>query len=236
MWGTGMVPSIIGWQVNMHTNYLERYFISGSQDLPEHTLDQYISQVKQIMAAGITAYQFREKAGGVSQASTRLLLAQTLKKLAHQYQIPFFVDDDVALALAVGADGIHVGQADMPITDVFASVPAEMLIGLSVRTVSEMQAAQMYPRVDYLGVGPIYPTVTKKDAAAAQGITGLQEMLAANKQHFPVVAIGGITLAHLPELKATGVQGVAFISMALQTRHPDILMQEMEQIWHDNNA
>ncbi len=220
----------------MQTNYLERYFISGSQDLPGHTLTQYIAQVERIMAAGITAYQFREKTGGLTQAASRLALAQTLKEMARHYHIPFFADDDVALALAVGADGIHVGQTDMPITEVIASVPAEMLIGLSVRTVAEMRAAQQYTRIDYLGVGPVYPTITKKDAAMAQGISGLQAILAVNEQHFPVVAIGGITLAQLATLKATGVQGVAFVSMALQADQPVSLMQEMEQIWHDDNA
>ena len=215
----------------MRKDYLERYFVAGSQNFPELTLAEYEIRMKEIMQSGITAYQFREKGAGLTDGPSRLALARRLQAYAKAADVPFFVDDDIDLAIAIKADGVHVGQDDMPITEVIARVPDEMMVGLSVRNVPEMQAAQTIAGIDYLGVGPIYATTTKADAADPLGVTGLQAVLAANTQQLPTVGIGGITLAQLPTLYQAGLDGVAVISLLSAASDVPAVITQMKAQW-----
>jgi len=215
----------------MRKDYLERYFVAGSQNFPELTLSEYEARMQEIMQSGITAYQFREKGAGLTDGPSRLALAQRLQAYAQAANVPFFIDDDVDLAIAIKADGIHVGQDDMPITDVIARVPDEMVVGLSVRNLHEMQAAQTVAGLDYLGVGPIYATTTKADAAEPLGLAGLQTVLTANTQELPTVGIGGITLAELPTLHQAGLDGVAVISLLSAASDVAAVITQMKVQW-----
>ena len=210
---------------------LERYFVSGTQDFPGLSLDDYVAQLERIFAAGITAYQFREKGAGLVDGAKRLALAKRLQKLAKQYHVTYFIDDDIALAKVIGADGIHVGQSDTPIEEVITQVSGKMLVGLSVSNSEEMKAAQRIDGIDYLGVGPIYPTQSKADASEALGVDGLKTVLASNKHQYPIVAIGGITITSLSALKQTGIDGVAVISLLSQAGDPKEVVTTMKQAW-----
>ena len=155
----------------MNKEFLQRYFVAGSQNFPDLTLPEYEERIALIMQSGITAYQFREKNPTLS-FDEKQALAMRLREKARELAVPFIVDDDVALAIAVEADGIHVGQDDMPITDVVAQVAGQMIVGLSVRNKAEMVAAQSVMGIDYLGVGPVFATTTKADAATPLGLDG----------------------------------------------------------------
>lgn len=215
----------------MNKDDLQRYFVAGSQDFPTLTLSEYEAKIVAMMQTGITAYQFREKGAGLTDSATRLALARRLQAAAKAANVRFFIDDDVDLALAIGADGIHVGQDDRDIRTVIAETPAEMIVGLSVRNVAEMQAAQAVVGLDYLGVGPIFATTTKADAAAPLGLAGLTTVLAHNEHHLPTVGIGGISLATFPALARTGLDGVAVVSLLSQAPDATMIVQEMTSLW-----
>jgi thiamine-phosphate pyrophosphorylase len=219
----------------MNKEFLQRYFVAGSQNFPNLTLAEYEEQLALIMQSGITAYQFREKNPALSTYE-KLALAIRLRDKAHELQIPFVVDDDVDLALAVEADGIHVGQDDMLIADVVKQVNGQMIVGLSVRNETEMVAAQSVQGVDYLGVGPVFATQSKADAATPLGLTGLEKALSANTRKFPTVAIGGITLDDLPTLHQAGVDGVAVISLLSEATDVNRVITGMKERWECDDA
>lgn len=154
---------------------------------------------------GASCVQLREKT-----ADTRdfLALARALKARLAPLQIPLFVNDRVDIALACEADGVHVGQSDMPPEDVRRLMPGA-LIGLSVEALDQLAAAERAP-VDYYGVGPILATSTKADAAPALGLAGLAAIRARTRR--PLVAIGGIQLANAAGVVAAGADGLAVVS------------------------
>lgn len=154
---------------------------------------------------GVTCVQLREKA-----LDTRAFVerARALKALLAPLGVPLIVNDRLDVALACGADGVHVGQTDMPPGDVRRLMP-EALIGLSVETPEQVRAAEHEP-VDYLGVSPVFATSTKPEAAAALGLAGLRAMRALTRR--PLVAIGGIGILNVADVVAAGADGVAVVS------------------------
>ncbi|MDT0112294.1 thiamine phosphate synthase [Listeria booriae] len=179
------------------------YFIAGSQDVPENTLPEVL---KDALQAGITCFQFREK-----KLANPEKLAKQCQKLCKQYQVPFFINDDVALALKIKADGIHVGQDDMAIQEVIATCAKKMMIGLSINTLEQGRKAAHIAELTYIGVGPIYETTSKVDAQPATGIQLIQDIRKAGIT-LPIVAIGGITAKDTLPIHDAGAQGVAIIS------------------------
>ena len=135
--------------------------------------------------------------------------AVSLKNALKPYGIPLIIDDHVDVALAAKADGVHVGQKDLPVEAVRQLVGPNMIVGLSINNMAQLQA--MDPNlVDYIGVGPVYTTTTKKDAAAPIGIEGLSAI--AQQSPVPVVGIGGINETRTVEIAQTAAHGVAVIS------------------------
>ncbi len=162
--------------------------------------------IEEAIAGGADVVQLREK-----EMSTRemILLGQALRELTRKHGVLFVVNDRVDVALAVGADGVHVGQDDMPAPLVRRLVGPEMIVGVSATTLVEaVRAAE--DGADYLGVGPIYPTGTKPDAAPVTGPGLVAE--ARRATGLPIVAIGGIGPANAAEVVAAGADGVAVIS------------------------
>ncbi|MCZ3394226.1 thiamine phosphate synthase, partial [Enterococcus faecium] len=119
-------------------------------------------------------------------------------------------DDYVDLALAIHAEGIHVGQKDEKIESVLKRVQGSMIVGLSCNTEAQVKRANQLDGIDYLGTGTVFETISKADAGAALGVAKLQELVELSR--YPIVAIGGITLDNLPQTMATGVKGFAAIS------------------------
>ncbi len=162
-------------------------------------------QVEEALLGGATCIQLREKE---LEEETFLAEAVELKRLCDRYQVPFIINDNVKLALACGADGVHVGQSDMEAGNVRALVGEDKIIGVSAQTVEQALAAEA-AGADYLGVGAVFPTSTKKDAqeVSRQVLTDICKTV-----KIPVVAIGGIGRENMMQLSGTGVEGVALVS------------------------
>jgi thiamine-phosphate pyrophosphorylase len=159
-----------------------------------------IEVVRLMLAAGIRVIQYREK---VKPARQMYAECQAIRELTRDAGAIFIVNDHVDLAMAVGADGVHVGQTDLPIEKVRELVGSAMIIGLSTHQPEQILAAEKLAGViDYIGVGPIYPTDTKKDAAAPVGLT-LLDYAAANFS-LPCVAIGGLKESNIGEVCRRG--------------------------------
>jgi thiamine-phosphate pyrophosphorylase len=173
-----------------------------------------VDVVGQAVAGGVGLVQLREK-----DACTRefVALARSLVALLRPLGVPLLINDRGDVALAVDADGVHVGQDDMDPVSVRALIGPDRILGLSVTGESETRAARGLP-VDYLGGGPVFATATKKDAGAPQGIAGLTAMLALAT--VPVVAIGGIGAGNAAEVMACGANGVAVVSALCSAPDP----------------
>jgi len=162
-------------------------------------------QVEEALKGGVTCVQLREK-----ELDTEAFAAEALEiaALCRRYGVPLFINDNVEVALRCGADGIHVGQGDMPAARVRQLVGPDMMIGVSVSTVEEALEA-VKNGADCLGVGAMFPTATKTDAEAVSPDT-LRAICSAVE--IPVVAIGGIGRHNMLQLAGTGVAGAALVS------------------------
>lgn len=196
---------------------LQAYFIAGTQDVASKA--DFLPTVERIVQSGATAFQFRNKGAVKTTSRDEVVeLARACHQITQKYQIPLFIDDDVDLALTVGAEGIHVGQKDERITSVLERVGDQMIVGLSCNAAAQISAANQLNGVDYLGTGTVYETNSKADAGNALGVDKLRELV--QMSNFPVVAIGGITLERVAETVATGATGIAAISMFIQMTDP----------------
>ncbi|WNS45660.1 thiamine phosphate synthase [Paenibacillus sp. MMS20-IR301] len=185
---------------------LQVYFIAGSVNCRRSPADTLSAAA----AGGITLFQFREKGAGALTGSARLELGAQLRHICRGHSIPFIVNDDLELALALDADGVHAGQDDLPAAEIRQRLGGQKIIGVSAHNLAEAQQA-IADGADYLGIGPVYPTSSKEDAEAVQG-TAVIEQLRSSGLQIPLVGIGGITLDNaLPVLKA-GADGISVIS------------------------
>ncbi|MHD0397203.1 thiamine phosphate synthase [Staphylococcus simulans] len=203
---------------------LNVYFICGTQDIPAHrTIHEVLTEA---LKAGITMYQFREKGPRAQTGDAKKELAQSLKQLCHDYHVPFIVNDDVALAEAIDADGIHVGQDDAKV-DTFKTHFKDKIIGLSVGNETELAQSDLTD-VDYIGVGPIYKTGSKNDASEPVG-TQMIETLYEKTNGMPIVAIGGIALNNVAPIAQTHAQGVSVISAIAQSSNIEATVHNFVQ-------
>ncbi len=180
---------------------------------PEAT-DDLIGATQASLDGGATCVQLRAKHLDGYDFWRR---AVTLKTLCGQYGALFIINDRLDIALACGADGVHVGVSDLPVDVVRGMVPAGFIIGYSPQTDEHVMASARMG-ADYVGLGPVYATGSKANAGAPLGIAGLKLQLAISP--VPVVGIGGITIANAPEVMATGADGVAVISAILKAADP----------------
>ena len=167
--------------------------------------DTLYHQVEEALKGGVTFLQLREK-----DLNTENFLqeAEEMKKLCAAYRVPFVINDNVEIARTVGADGVHVGQDDMPAWKVREILGEDKIIGVSAQTVEQAILAEKHG-ADYLGVGAVFPTTSKDDAAEVSYDT-LKAICEAVS--IPVVAIGGITQGNVVKLAGSGIDGVAVIS------------------------
>lgn len=135
--------------------------------------------------------------------------ARDLLEMLRPRGIPLIINDHADVAAAVGADGLHVGQDDLSSADARRIIGPDMILGLSAGNVDEVGGVDP-ALVDYLGIGPVWATATKKDAGAAVGLEGLASLSAASP--LPVVAIGGIGASNAADVMRTGVDGIAVVS------------------------
>lgn len=164
--------------------------------------------VEQAVKGGCTVVQLREKdCSSLEFYETAL----RVKKITDQYKIPLIINDRVDIALAVNADGVHVGQDDLPAASVRRILGGDKVIGVSAGSVREAVKARE-DGADYLGVGAMHATSTKTDAdvTTVEELKKIREMV-----DLPIVAIGGMNRQTLPELKGTGVDGIAVVSAVI---------------------
>ncbi|MFA6849075.1 MAG: thiamine phosphate synthase [Selenomonadaceae bacterium] len=167
-----------------------------------------IEVVRELLAAGIKFLQYREKE---KKARVMYEECRVLRELTREAGAVFIIDDFIDLALAVDADGVHIGQDDLPPEVVRELVGPEMIIGFSTHNPAQMEIANSYKDiVDYFGVGPIYETHTKKDASKAVGLDYVR--YAAMHAVHPFVAIGGIKEHNIAAVARSGASTIAVVS------------------------
>lgn len=170
-------------------------------------------QVEAALQGGVTCVQLREKQ---LDRDAFLAEARDIRDLCRRYGVPFIINDDLDIAVACGADGVHVGQDDMPVEEVRRRVGDAMIVGVSAHNVEEALRAQA-GGADYLGAGAVFGTSTKNNVTPLSFDT-LRDICGA--VDIPVVAIGGIGAKNIPLLRGSGVDGVAVVSAIFSA--PDI--------------
>ena len=167
------------------------------------------------LAGGADAIQFRSKSG-----STREMIdsAMQMKALCSEAGVPLIINDRVDVALAVGADGVHLGQDDFPIPLARKLLGPDVIIGGSAGDMEEAKKC-LSDGADYIGSGPVYGTASKSDAGPATGVGNIR--MIAHQVPLPVIAIGGITTSDIHELLSAGVYGIAVISAVCMDDDPE---------------
>jgi len=179
--------------------------------------------VAQAVKGGVACVQLREKD---LPTGPFVELARAMRALLAPFRVPLIINDRLDVALASGADGVHVGQADMPCGIVRQFMGPQAIIGLSVETWGEVEAAERLP-VDYLGVSPVFPTPTKTDTKGAWGIQGLARIRAGSRH--PLVAIGGLNLANVTEAVRAGADGIAVVSAICASPDPERAARDLNE-------
>ncbi|MET1247709.1 thiamine phosphate synthase [Sporolactobacillus sp. STCC-11] len=199
---------------------LSLYFVMGSQDVGPY---DPLTTLEIALKSGITCYQWREKGAESLTGSERFAFAKEARHLCKTYHVPFFVDDDVSLALELNADGVHVGQKDEIACEVRQKIGPAMWLGVSAHSVEEAERA-LDDEADYIGVGPYKPTQSKADAESPLGDT-LIRTLAEMNYPLPMVAIGGVTPEDAPSICSAGAAGVAVISAISKAADPAMAVE-----------
>lgn len=179
------------------------------------------------VAGGVTMVQLRDPH---ADARTLTALAAELVALLAGTGVAFVVNDRVDVALAAGADGVHLGQRDLPVAEARRLAGADFIIGLSTSNREQIDAVNALPAglVDYIGIGPIFATATKPDAAAPVGVAALAGLAA--RSSVPAVAIGGIKAANLTEVAGAGAAGAAVVSEICAADDPRAAAARLREI------
>lgn len=205
-------------------------FVAGSQDFyhikggKNDRINALLETLELALESKITAFQFRQKGDLALQDPVEIKrLALECQKLCKKYGTPFIVNDEVKLALELKADGVHVGQEDMAIEEVVTLCKKRLFIGLSVNTLEQALKARHLDAVAYLGVGPIFPTPSKKDKQVV-GVELLKKIRDSGVKK-PLIAIGGITMHNAPKLREYG--GIAVISAITQAKDKALVIGKL---------
>ncbi|MGE5543887.1 MAG: thiamine phosphate synthase [Bacillota bacterium] len=188
------------------------------------TKDFYTS-VRKALEGGVTLLQVREKDASSRDFYTRGL---RLKEIANEFGVPLIVNDRVDIALAIDADGVHIGQDDLPLEVVRQLLGPDKILGYSVSNLEEARYGQRMG-ADYLGAGPLYATSSKPDAVSPIGIEGIATIKQGVK--IPVIGIGGVTAYNLSQVKSTGIDGIAVISAILSREDTFRAARELRELW-----
>jgi len=191
-------------------------------DAPEKCRFGMLETVERAVAGGVTIVQYRSTN---PDAGTCWAEAKPLADFLRSRGITFIVNNRVDLALALDADGVHVGQRDLPVPQTRRLIGPEKILGLSVSNRAQLDAVDP-ALVDYLGIGPVFPTISKSDAAPETGIENLAKL--ATLSPLPVVAIGGLNVERSRAVRATGtVAGIAVVSAICGAEDPEAAAREL---------
>ena len=201
------------------------YFITDSTCV---SAERFLPVVEAACKGGATIIQLREK-----DKSTReyMELAASTHEITARYGIPLIIDDRVDVALAIGAEGVHVGQSDMPVRLARKLMGADKIIGATTKTVP--QALEAYEQgADYLGCGAIYPTTTHVNTVITP-VETLKDVVKAVS--IPVNAIGGLNKDNIFVLKGSGIAGICAVSAIMKAADPESAARELKQAFLDLN-
>lgn len=201
-----------------HINY-SLYLVTDEVERCRYGL---VETVRRAVEGGVTLVQYRsEKLTHEEQKAQVLPLQQYLRSVG----VPLFINDNVALAVEIDAEGIHIGQDDMPVAEARALIGPDKILGLTVTTAEQMAAVNT-ELVDYIGCGPVFPTITKDDAPPPMGVEGWAEL--AKSSPLPIVAIGGLNAERTAAIRATGLAaGVAVVSAICAAENPTAAAQQL---------
>lgn len=200
---------------------LSLYLVTDKSD----DVEKFLNTIEEAIKGGTTVVQIREK---TAETLDFYNLALKVKDITTKYNVPLIINDRVDVALAIDADGVHVGQSDMPCDVTRRLIGEDKILGVSAATIDEAQKAQK-DGADYIGTGAVFPTQTK-DAAPKITKDNLKEIV--ESIDIPVVAIGGISLENAHELKDTGIAGLSVVSAIMSSDNPKKSSEELLEIFN----
>lgn len=189
-------------------------------DSTYHTNASFFYTIEEACKGGVTLVQLREKNAG---GRDYLEKARRVHEITQRYRIPLIIDDRVDVAMACGAEGVHVGASDLPVAEVRRLLGSDKIVGATAKTVETAKKAYQ-DGADYLGVGAIYPTTTKVTTVLTE-VSTLSAICKAVP--IPVVAIGGLNRGNMEILKGSGAEGIAVVSAIMKADDPKTAAEEL---------
>ena len=202
-------------------NKLKLYLVTDRDLALGRSLEEVVSEA---VEGGVTIVQLREKNASTGEF---IEIAFRLKNILEPYNVPLIINDRVDVALAVDADGLHIGQSDMPYNIARRLLGPDKIIGLSVENMDDLLRANKLD-VDYVGISPVYGTPTKTDTAEPFGLEGLRK--AVELSVHPTVAIGGMNAGTIADVIKAGADGVAVVSAICSAVSPCFVAEELSAI------
>ena len=200
---------------------LSLYLVTDNSD----DVEKFLNTIEEGIKGGVRVVQIREK---TAETLDFYNLALKVKEITAKYNVPLIINDRVDVALAIDADGVHVGQSDMPCDVTRKLIGNDKILGVSAATIEEAKKAEK-DGADYIGTGAVFPTATKDDAPSItkQDLKDVVESI-----NIPVVAIGGITLENAHELTDTGIAGLSVVSAIMSSENPKKSSEELLKIFN----
>ena len=200
---------------------LSLYLVTDNSD----DVEKFLNTIEEGIKGGVTVVQIREKTADTLDFYN---LALQVKEITKKYDIPLIINDRVDVALAIDADGVHVGQSDMPCNITRKLIGPDKILGVSAATIDEAKKAEI-DGADYIGTGAVFPTKTKDDAPSVtkQELKEIVESI-----NIPVVAIGGITLDNANQLTDTGIAGLSVVSAIMSSENPKKSSEQLLNIFN----
>lgn len=186
--------------------------------------------VRSAVAGGVQAVQIREKTGNTRDF---LELAKLLVREIQSQNIPILINDRVDIALASGAAGVHLGQSDMPVLDARHILGDKAIIGLTIPTMKILEESLALP-IQYIAIGPVFPTATKTNTAPTWGIEGMQKArkyLDSMNVNIPLMTIGGIDAKNAKNILDAGIDSLAVVSAICSAQNPELASREILKGW-----
>lgn len=206
----------------MKTIDLSLYLVTDKSD----DVEKFLKTIEEAIKGGVSVVQIREK---TAETLDFYNLALKVKEITTKYNVPLIINDRVDIALAIDADGVHVGQSDMPCEVTRKLIGIDKILGVSAATITEAKKAQK-DGADYIGTGAVFPTATKDDAPSItkQNLKEIVESI-----DIPVVAIGGINNDNASELTDTGIAGLSVVSAIMSADDPKKASEELLNIFNN---
>ena len=195
---------------------LSLYLVTNNSEDEE----KFLKIIEDSIKGGVSVVQLREKTAGTLDFYN---LALRVKEITQKYNVPLIINDRIDIALAIDADGVHVGQSDIPAKIARSMIGEDKILGVSAATIKEATKAQL-DSADYIGVGAVYPTNTKDDASSVSK-KELKEIV--ESVNIPVVAIGGITQENVCELRDSGISGISVVSAIMNAKNPKLASENL---------